>query len=335
MHHSAFFKLSETLRNYLHHKTSQSIDIQKVVRQAEIQNPWFIEQFVNTMFSHIADLSDKNSIDRYVDDLKVTSHPKNILVIAAGNVPMVSFHDVMSVLLSGHRLVFKPSSKDGPLMNMLLFLLQEYDRSLSDKIFVQENHVSPDEIDAVIATGTNNTAMHLNYYFSKYPRIIRHNRTSIAVLDNTVTDEELKNLADDIMLYFGLGCRNVSKIFIPKDFDIQRIFAAIYEYTFFMQHHKYMNNYDYYRSIYLLNKEEFLDNHFFIVKESKHLHAPVANLFYETYDHISEVERYLEQEKDNIQIVVGRNYTNFGRAQFPDINEFADGINTKKFLMEV
>lgn len=352
MHQQAFLKLSEIFKNYLKQKEQENSVIHKSIEQAEKINPWFIKTFVDTMIAHITDLCDKTSIEKYISDFKITSSPKNVVVIAAGNIPMVSFHDVLTVLLSGHRLIFKPSSKDATLMKMILYLLQENDFHLKDKIFIQESIIDLKETYAVIATGTNNTAMHLNYYFSKYPRIIRNNRTSIGILDGTESQEELKKLADDIMLYFGLGCRNVSKIFIPENFDIQKIFAAVYDYAFVMQHHKYMNNYDYYRSIYLLNKEEFLDNHFLIIKESKsvckascgkdeisplggQLHAPVANLFYERYSNITEVEKYIEQEKNNIQTIVGRNYTPFGQSQFPDITDFADGINTKEFLMSL
>ncbi len=333
MHEQAFFKLSETVKSHLHSKSNPLI--QDSIQKAESLNPWFIERFVNVMLLHISDLCTPSSIEKYMNSFKVSSSPKNVLVIAAGNIPMVSFHDVMSVLLSGHKLIFKPSSKDTVLTKMILYLLQEFDASLSDKIYIQEGRISAKEIDAVIATGTNNTAMHLNHYFAKYPRIIRNNRTSIAILDDTETPEDLRKLADDILLYFGLGCRNVSKIFIPKNFDIQKLFAVIYDYNFVMQHHKYMNNYDYYKSIYLLNRESFLENNFLIIKQSKQLHAPVANLFYESYEDSNDVKRYIQQEKNNIQTIVGKNHTPFGQAQFPDISDFADGINTKEFLMKI
>ncbi|RME17161.1 MAG: acyl-CoA reductase [Bacteroidetes bacterium] len=337
MIHQSFIQLSDIFKKYLQNDTSTPYydNIQKSIHQAEVLNPWFIRPFVHTMLSHISHLISKESIENYIADFKTASHPKNILVVAAGNIPMVSFHDVMTVLLSGHTLILKPSSKDTILMKMILQLLQDIRPNLKNKIFIVENTISTKNIDAVIATGTNNTALYFHQYFAQYPRIVRNNRTSIAIIDETTTDEDLKKLADDILLYFGMGCRNVSKIFIPKNFDIQRIFKSIYNYRFVMQHHKYMNNYDYYRSIYLLNKENFLENNFLIVKESEQLHAPVANLFYQTYTDINEPLKYIQNHQNEIQTIVGKNYTPFGMSQFPNISDFSDGINTKNFLMEI
>lgn len=337
MIHQSFIQLSGILKKYLQNDTCTPYydAIQKSIHQAEILNPWFIKPFVHTMLSHISDLISKESIENYIVDLKTASHPKNILVIAAGNIPMVSFHDVMTILLSGHTLIFKPSSKDTVLMKMILHILQDIHPQLKEKIIIIETPLSRRNIDAVIATGTNNTALYFHQYFAQYPRIIRNNRTSIAIIDETTTDEDLRKLADDILLYFGMGCRNVSKIFIPKNFDIQRIFRNIYDYGFVMQHHKYMNNYDYYKSIYLLNKENFLENNFLIVKESEQLHAPVANLFYQKYNNIHEPLEYIQKHQNDIQTIVGKNHTPFGMSQFPRIYDFSDGINTKNFLMEL
>ncbi|GAB4203244.1 MAG: acyl-CoA reductase [Bacteroidia bacterium] len=337
MIHLSFIHLSDILKKYLQNDTNTPYYdvIQKSIQQAEILNPWFIEKFIHTMLSHISDLISKESIESYIADFQTASHPKNILVIAAGNIPMVSFHDVMTVLLSVHTLIFKPSSKDTVLMKMILHILQDINPKLKEKIIIVESPLSGRNMDAVIATGTNNTAHHIHQYFSQYPRIVRNNRTSIAIIDETTTDEELKKLADDILLYFGMGCRNVSKIFIPENFDIQRIFKNIYDYGFVMQHHKYMNNYDYYRSIYLLNRESFLENNFLIVKESEQLHAPVANLFYQRYTDINEPLKYIQNHQNDVQTIVGKNHTPFGMSQFPHISDFSDGINTKNFLMEL
>ncbi|GIV26575.1 MAG: acyl-CoA reductase [Bacteroidia bacterium] len=336
MYYNAFIQLSDILEKYLNNQPTPYHElIQHSIKQAEIQNPWFIEKFVKTMLSHIQDITSNSSIEAYSANIQPTNSPKKVLVIAAGNIPMVSFRDVMDVLLSGHYLIFKPSSKDSVLMKMILHILMDLNPDIKNKVVIKENTITKNDINAVIATGTNNTAMHFQYYFSDKPKIIRNNRTSIAILDNSEADEELKKLADDILLYFGLGCRNVSKIFIPKNFDIQRIFKAVYDYGFVMQHHKYMNNYDYYRSIYLLNKEPFLENNFLIIKESEQLHAPVANLFYQYYSDISEVNSYISQHQNDIQTIIGKKYTPLGNAQFPSLSDFADGINTIEFLMEL
>jgi len=333
-YNNAFIQLSNILKSYINNiPTPYSEIIKTSIYQAENENPWFIEKFVLTMLSHISDLTSSESISKYTDKFKITQNPKKVLVIAAGNIPMVSFHDVMSVLLSGHILVFKPSSKDTILMKMILNILMNIEPKLKEKIFIVEKTIQTKEIDAVIATGTNNTGMHLQYYFQNYPKIIRNNRTSIAIIDNFTTDEDLKKLSDDCLLYFGLGCRNVSKIFIPYDFDIQRIFKAFYDYGFLIQHNKYMNNYDYYKSIYLLNRESFFDNNFLLVKESQELHAPVANLFYQRYNNINEINEYIQKHSNDIQCIVGKDYVPFGKSQFPDILDFSDGISTKEFLM--
>jgi len=334
MYNHAFIQLSDILKNYLNNTPTPYSDlIKSSIHQAEIQNPWFIEKFVLTMFSHISDLTGSESIAKYTDKFTSTQNPKKVLVIAAGNIPMVSFHDVMSVLLSGHILIFKPSSKDTILMKMILNILKNIEPKLKEKIYIVEKTIQTKEIDAVIATGTNNTGMHIQYYFQNYPKIIRNNRTSIAIIDNSTTDKDLKKLSDDCLLYFGLGCRNVSKIFIPSDFDIQIIFKAFYDYGFFIQHNKYMNNYDYYRSIYLLNRETFLENNFLIVKESQELHAPVANLFFQRYNNINEIKEYIQKHSNDIQSIVGKDFVPFGKSQFPDILDFSDGISTKEFLM--
>lgn len=333
MIHQTFIQLSDILKKYLNKEdTPYNPMISNSVYHAEMHNPWFIQRFVHTMFQHIIQLAEKSSLEKILLHTQYTHSPKNILIIAAGNIPMVSFHDVMCVLLSGNNLLFKPSSKDHILMKMIFDILKDINPLLKEKIVIQETPVRSKNIHAVIATGTNNTAMHIHHYFSAYPRIVRNNRTSVALIDENTSDEELKKLADDIMLYFGMGCRNVSKIYIPENFDIQRIFHAIYDYHFVMQHHKYMNNYDYYRSIYLLNKENFLENNFLILKESKHLHAPVANLFYEKYKDISDVLQTFSSHQNDIQTIVGKNYTPFGSSQFPDILDFSDGINTMEFL---
>lgn len=332
----AFSQLSKHLHKYLiHEPTPYAEFIKQSVYSAQIHNPWFIERFIHTMFQHIVQLTDQNILESYTIDMKPPKQPKKVLVIAAGNIPMVSFKDVMDVLLSGHILVFKPSSKDTVLMKMLLSLLKQFDPTLAEKIIICESIISSKEIDAVIATGTNNTTMYIHHYFQHLPRIVRNNRTSLAIIDNSTTDEDLKKLSDDILLYFGLGCRNVSKLFLSQNFDIQRLFNALLDYSFVMHHHKYMNNYDYYRTIYLLNHESFLENHFIILKESTNLHAPVANVFYEYYSDEQTIYRYIQTHKNDIQTIVSKNHTPFGKSQFPNIDDWADGIHTKNFLIEL
>ncbi len=334
--HTSFIRLSKILYNYLENpENQQDTEIRNNILLAEKYNPWFIERFTNIALLSIAKMCEKDSIEKYIFDIKKPANPLNILVIAAGNIPLVCFHDIMTVLLSGHRVFLKPSSKDIILTKMIIDMLGEINPEIKSKIQLITDKIPLNETNAIIATGSNNTAQYFESYFSKYPKIIRKNRTSIAVLNEKESESELKNLADDILLYFGLGCRNVSKLLLPKGYDVQKIFNTVYDYGFLMQHHKYCNNYDYYRSIYLLNREHFLENNFLILKQSKDIHAPVAVLYYDFYESDRDIEKYVSDNATEIQCIVGNNHIPFGRAQFPDITDFADGINTKDFLMEL
>ncbi|MBK7667135.1 MAG: acyl-CoA reductase [Sphingobacteriaceae bacterium] len=277
----------------------------------------------------------KKSIADFAKNIPEPKQQKTVAIIMAGNIPMVGFHDLLCVLLSGHKALLKLSSDDNVLMPFFIKLLEHYEPSLGENIKFSEAKLV--NFDAVIATGSNNTASHFQYYFGKYPNIIRKNRTSVAVITGKESPEDLKNLGRDIFLYFGLGCRNVSKLLVPKGFVFDPVFEAVFDYKFAVDNKKYGNNYDYNRAIYLLNLDKFLDNNFLIIKEDKGLFSPVSVLYYQEFDSETEVKQYLEENKENIQCIVGKEpgFVPFGYSQQPVITEYADGVDTLNFLVNL
>ncbi|WP_161531553.1 acyl-CoA reductase [Riemerella anatipestifer] len=303
--------------------------------RAEIENPWFTQDSLRFALKQWADLLTEENLNNWVNSYPETKGGKKVGLILAGNIPLVGFHDVITVVLSGHIPVIKMSSKD---KQILPFLLEKW-ASLSDGIEYQlveklENY------DAVIATGSNNTARYLEYYFKNKPNIIRKNRTSVAVLSGKETDEELQLLAEDIFRYFGLGCRNVTRLFIPQDFKLERLFENFVGFQDIINHHKYANNYDYNRAVYLLNQENFWDNNFVMLKEDTQLFSPLSVINFSRYDNIAEVETFLNENHENIQCIVSHLYLNrgevgFGEAQTPSLNTYADNVDSMSFLRTI
>ncbi|PST43485.1 acyl-CoA reductase [Riemerella anatipestifer] len=303
--------------------------------RAEIENPWFTQDSLRFALKQWADLLTEENLNDWVNSYPETKGGKKVGLILAGNIPLVGFHDVITVVLSGHIPVIKMSSKD---KQILPFLLEKW-ASLSEGIEYQlveklENY------DAVIATGSNNTARYLEYYFKNKPNIIRKNRTSVAVLSGKETDEELQLLAEDIFRYFGLGCRNVTRLFIPQDFKLERLFENFVGFQDIINHHKYANNYDYNRAVYLLNQENFWDNNFVMLKEDSQLFSPLSVINFSRYDNIAEVETFLNENHENIQCIVShlclnRGEVGFGEAQTPSLNTYADNVDTMTFLRAI
>lgn len=309
--------------------------LNQLIQGALIYNGWFIKEFVEEALKNIASMLEEKSINDFTKNIPEPKQQKTVALIMAGNIPMVGFHDLMCVLLSGHKALLKLSSDDNVLMPFFIKLLEHYQPGIGENIkFSQAKLV---DFDAVIATGSNNTSTHFQYYFGKYPNIIRKNRTSVAVITGKETTEDLKNLGHDIFLYFGLGCRNVSKLLVPKGFVFDPVFEAVFDYKFAVDNKKYGNNYDYNRAIYLLNLDKFLDNNFLMIKEDKGLFSPVSVLYYQEYTSETELKQYLNENKENIQCIVGNGpgYVPFGYSQQPVITEYADGVNTLDFLVNL
>jgi hypothetical protein len=318
----------------LHNKNEIQLHnaLDRLIETAHIHNNWFIPQFVNTAIANIGNMLEENKLTAFCN-YKETEVKKIVAVICAGNIPMVGFHDIMCVLLTNHTVLIKLSSNDDILLPFFLKLLTHYQPQFENNILFADGKLA--NFDAVIATGSNNTANYFNYYFGKYPNIIRNNRTSIAILTGNETNEDLKNLGQDVFLYFGLGCRNVNKLLVPKDYNFKLFFESIVDFGFVINNKKYGNNYDYNRAIYLLEQISFFDNNFLILKQSTDLHSPVGVLYFDYYETETDINNYLLQYNKQLQCVVGKNHIPFGYSQQPDIKDFSDNINTLNFLVNL
>lgn len=319
-------------RERLASETHLHLGLEKLIETAQIYNNWFIPEFVNDALQNIALFLTADELTKFTTPIS-NEKQKTVAVICAGNIPMVGFHDIMCILLCGHKALIKLSSDDKVLLPFFLKLLTHYEPEYENCILFADGKLGA--FDAIIATGSDNTATHLQYYFGKYPNIIRKSRTSVAVLKGDESNDELKKLGKDILQYFGLGCRNVSKLLVPKNYSFHRFFEAIVDFGFVVNNKKYGNNYDYHRAIYLLESLPFLDNNFLMIRQSDDLHSPVGVLYYQFYDNETEINNYLNQHKNHIQCVIGKDFIPFGNSQRPVITDFADNINTLDFLVHL
>lgn len=304
-----------------------------------LYNPWFTPEFVKLSFQAWANALEPDKIDGWLSKYQVPASravaPRTVALIMAGNIPLVGLHDVLCVIASGHRALIRLSSQDDRLIPKVLALLTEADPEFGERILVAEHLLKG--FDAVIATGSNNTSRYFEYYFGKYPNIIRRNRTSVAILTGSETENELAGLADDVLAYFGLGCRNVSKIYLPPDYDIEALLPHFGKYGHFIHHHKYRNNYDYQKSILLINGIPFKDTGFLLLKEDSSYFSPVSVLHFERYSILEDLVRELETGRQLLQCVVSAEASvpgavRPGQSQFPGLADYADGTDTMDFL---
>lgn len=306
-------------------------EFKSLLETVYIYNGWFIPASVKNSLRGLSKWLNEKELRNWVSNYSLTeNNTKTVGIIMAGNIPLVGFHDFISVFLSGHKSKIKLSSNDQHLFKAVLKMLSLFDETINDLVEVTEGPLK--DFDAVIATGSDNSSSHFESYFSAYPHIIRKNRTSIAILDGTETIDELKMLGKDIFNYFGLGCRNVSHLWIPKDFDLNKFFEAIYDFNDIVNHNKYANNYDYNKAVYLLNQDDLLDNGFVLLKEDDQLHSPLGMLFYSRYEDKKEVDAYIQNHTSKIQAIVGKENIAFGQSQCPALNDYADNIDTMEFL---
>ncbi len=312
-----------------------------VIQKASATNEWFTATNLSNAIAAIADSLSEQNIHAWLSKYQALPEyktSKTVALIMAGNIPLVGFHDLLSVLISGHKAVVKLSSKDDLLIKGIVELLINIEAEFKNTVYFTDSQLT--DFDAVIATGSSNSSRYFEYYFGKYPNIIRKNRNSVAVITGNETKEELELLADDIFQYFGLGCRNVSKLFIPDDFDVDRFFKAMFHYKDLINHNKYANNYTYNHSVYLMNKIAFLENGFLILKEDLGMSSPISVIFYERYSKIETLKERLKIEAENIQCVVSNekelpNRVGFGEAQKPQLWDYADNVDTMKFLLSL
>jgi len=302
--------------------------------KASGENPWFTTEFIEQSSNNIAEVFLQQSLlEKWVAqyDIKEITHPKKVGVVMAGNIPLVGFHDFLCVWISGHHLIIKPSSKDEVLIRHLADKLIEWNKESANIISFADNLKN---CDAYIATGSNNSSRYFEYYFSKYPNIIRRNRTSVAILDGTESKEQLNLLADDIQLYFGLGCRNVTKLYVPKEYDFIKLLDALKRYDHFGDFHKYKHNFDYHLALLIMGNKYYMNNGSVILTENSSLFSPVSQVHYEYYDDKNAVIDSLKNNQD-VQCIVGHQQIPFGKAQQPSLSDYADGIDTLQFLLSL
>ncbi len=310
----------------------------KQIEKAKEFNGWFTRDNILYAFESWSLLLNNNTLNKWTSTYTFNENKiKTVAVIMAGNIPLVGFHDFLSVLISGNKIIVKQSSNDKQFLPLIAQYLQSIAPEFKEKIKFIQGELN--NFDAIIATGSNNTARYFDYYFNKYPNIIRQNRNAIAVLNGDESDEELQDLGEDIFRYFGLGCRSVAKIFVPKDYDFDKIFKNIYNFKDLINYQKYDNNYTYNKAVYLMSKFSLLENGFLMFKEDLSYASPIATLFYEYYDDLEMVKQKFVLEKEQIQCIVSnlgiKDEIPFGETQKPKLWDYADGIDTLQFLQEL
>ncbi|MFX0557094.1 acyl-CoA reductase [Maribacter sp. CXY002] len=316
---------------------SWNLKFQRVVQTAKHYNGWFTEENIVYAFKQWSKALTIESLSSWLCKYDIAkSNTKTVAIIMAGNIPLVGFHDLLSVLLTGNNAVVKLSSNDTLLIPLLVDFLSEQDPKFKERVYFTDAKLP--EFDAVIATGSNNTARYFEYYFGKKPHIIRKNRNSVAVLDGNESLEELHALGIDIFTYYGLGCRSVSKLFVPNDYVFDMFFNAIYDFKDIVNQAKYANNYDYNKAVYLMSEFKFLDNGFLMLKEDQGYGSPIATIFYEYYNDKTSLLTKLKKDHAQIQCVVTRDIMDkgisFGKTQQPTLWDYADGVDTVEFLLK-
>lgn len=305
---------------------------QDVKQQAYEKNGWFTPEFIQHAAQQIAEnFLAKDKLEKWVSHYHIDDNipPKNIGIIMAGNIPMVGFHDMLAVFITGHHQTIKLSSKDDVLLSHLVKHLSGINPEI-------RSHISFAEMlkgcDAYITTGGSNSARAFKEYFGKYPHIVRTNRTSAAILTGGETAKELSAFSDDIHLYFGLGCRNVTKFYVPENYDFVPLIKAFDKYAYFGDHHKYKNNFDYQLSILLLNNVYYMTGGSTLLTENENLFSPISVIHYSTYKDIEEVKSFLK-DNEEVQCIAGNGFVPFGKSQQPELFTYADGEDTMEFLL--
>ena len=308
---------------------------QAVKDRAFRENGWFVPEYIDRAVANIeSEFLQRNKLEQWIAKYQLPSQntaPKTIGIVMAGNIPLVGFHDFLCGFITGNRLAIKLSSRDAVLLRHLVEKLVEWAPRLQAEIHFQEQLKN---CDAYIATGSNNTGRYFEYYFAKYPSIIRKNRTSVAVLDGSETTEELQALADDVMLYFGLGCRNVTQVYVPQEYDFVPLLGALKKYHWIADHNKYKNNYDYNLAILLLNNRFYMTNDAVLLAEGGSPFSPISQLNYQHYTNADEVLEKLKGSTD-VQAIVGHYGLPFGRAQTPTLTDYADGVDTMAWMKSI
>lgn len=333
------FSLTDTVRDEaLQHNDLFFDNFIDLIHLSQSHNGWFTPEQVYFAIQSWAEALSEENVDYWLSTYDFNSvKPNTVALILAGNIPLVGFHDFLSVLISGHKVVVKMSSNDQKLLPFIAEYLIAINPEIKNYITFTEGKL--ENFDAVIATGSNNSARYFEYYFKDKPSIIRKNRNSVAVLDGKESEDDLVNLGEDIFRYFGLGCRNVSKLFVPENYDFQAFFKAIYAYKEVIFYEKYSNNYDYNKAVFLMSNFKIYDNEFLTLKEDTSYASPISSVFYEHYTDLGQVQNRIQQDADQLQCIVSNqlvpNSIAFGQTQKPKLWDYADGVDTIDFLVKL
>lgn len=341
-HIEAFSELGKFLEQFFNDSNTKDDEFsQRLATEIEAAvhyNGWFTKNNVRFSLQQWQLALTEDNLSAWLKNYDInTKVPKTIGLILAGNVPLVGFHDVLSVLVTGHNVLIKYSSNDQRLLPLLLEKLKAINSKYNEIIKTAKDQLKG--FDAVIATGSNNTSRYFNYYFKNVPSIIRKNRHSVAILTGEESPEQIQLLANDIFRYYGLGCRNVSKLLVPEGYNFNTFFENIMNWSEVINDNKYANNYDYNKAVYLMSGANMLDNNFVLLKEDNGFSSPIGVLFQDSYKNLEELEEILAEEKDNLQCVVSNNlqpqHIYFGETQHPKLWDYADNIDTVEFLLKV
>jgi hypothetical protein len=319
--------LRQELGNVDNYESTFAYDISS---RAQTANGWFVERESKKAISYWANTLTQENLENWMSSYPAPEIDSvNVGLVLAGNIPMVGFHDVLATILSGNRAMIKCASVDNVLIPALLGKLVEFEKSMNETYALVDRL---EGFEAVLATGSNNSSRYFESYFSHVPNVIRKNRTGIAILDGTESEAELQLLMKDCFQYFGLGCRNVTKLFLPKDYDVNNIFKASMTYGHLMDNSKYVNNYTYHKALMMLEKKPVLENDLILMIEEPSLFSPVSVLNYEFYENKADLSVKVERNLEQIQCVIGHGHRDFGSGQSPELNDYADGIDTLDFL---
>ena len=315
--------------------------LEAIMHRSQFNNAWFtIENQQKAINAIATKFLASEKLETWLEKYPIpeSTTAKKVGLIMAGNIPLVGFHDVLSVFASGHQSVIKLSEKDQYLLPYLISLLGKFESKASEYFSIAPKLK---DFDAVIATGSNNTARYFDAYFGKYPNIIRKNRHAVAVLTGSESSDDLHTMGRDVFQFFGLGCRNVAKIYVPEAYDFTPLLEALHEYRDIARHSKYKNNFDYNYALYVLNKTEHMANGCIILTENKAIQSRIAGLHYEYYSNIDNLKEELQEHTSEIQCVVSSNPIEgistipFGKAQQPELWDYADGVDTMAFLVDL
>ena len=345
---NAFVKLGEFLKQFSNDIVEKAPNVEcndlffdgfkHQLKLAEEANGWFTSENIKFALRNWTEALTEINLEKWLAPYTISQNqPKKVAIIMAGNIPLVGFHDFLSVLITGHKLLIKQSSNDKHLLPYLAKYLEYVEPEFKGRIQFTQDKL--DNFDAVIATGSDNTARYFEYYFKNKPAIIRKNRNSVAILSGEESHDDLKNLSEDIFRYFGLGCRNVSKIFVPEGYTFDAFFKGIYHWNPIIEIQKYANNYDYNKAVYLMSEFDMLENGFFMIKEDESYASPIATLFYEYYKSPEELKNNLVENQDKIQCLVSKGFDNkeipFGETQKPKLWDYADSVDSVEFLLSI